>query len=203
MAEIRLRLREVQRGNFPAVCVCCGQAATTTQSKNMSWFPPWVFVLILAGLLPYAIVASILTKKATVKMPFCEEHKGHWFNRGLLLWGTFFLFAVLAFGAFIFAANLPRPQNEDVLGYVCLGSLVLLVVFLGIVIGVRVTAIRPSEITDHEIQLTGVSDAFVAAVEADEEERYSSRSEGRWRDEEEADDSPRRGRRPSDDAFEQ
>jgi hypothetical protein len=202
MAQIRLRLRVVRRGDFPAVCASCGQEATTTQTKSMTWFPLWVYALLPAGVLPFAIVANILTKRADVTVPFCEEHKGHWFNRNLLLWGTFFLLAAVGAGAFFFAVNLPRPQNEDALGYVCVAGLGLLVLYLGLVIGVRVTAIRPTEITYDEIQLTGVSEAFVAAVEAEAEERYPRRGGDRWRDEED-DDMPRRRRRGPDDAFEE
>ena len=54
MAEIRLGLDEAD-GDLPEVCMCCGEPATLIRTKRMRWFPPWVNLLILLGLLPYAI----------------------------------------------------------------------------------------------------------------------------------------------------
>src|SRR5207247_1179889 len=100
MAEIRLDLGEAD-GYLPDICMCCGGAATVTKTRKMSWCPPWVGVLILAGLIPYAIVAMILTKRATVQVPLCDQHKGHWFNRALLAFGSFFLFTAIGGAAFV------------------------------------------------------------------------------------------------------
>jgi hypothetical protein len=63
MAEIRLD-REEADGGLPDICMCCGEEATVTKTKKMSWCPPWVGVLFLAGLLPYIIVMLIMTKRA-------------------------------------------------------------------------------------------------------------------------------------------
>lgn len=204
MAQVRMWLRDAEAGNLPAVCVCCGSAAVTTKSKQMQWFPPWVYILILAGLLPYAIVASVLTKKARVQAPFCEDHKGHWFNRSALMWGTFFLFLVLSGAGFIFGMNLERHQQDLVMPWVCVGGTVLFTGWLVTVIVCAMTAIRPCEITDREVTLTGVSDAFADAVFAEAQEQRSRRQErrtGSWRDE--ADDlPPPPSRRGPEDAFE-
>ena len=202
MPQIRLHVREAE-GDLPNICMRCGQEATCTKTKNLSWFPPWVSILILAGLLPYAIVATILTKKALLRAPFCDQHKGHWFNRSLLMWGTFFLFGLLGLGGFIFAANLPRPQNEEVFPFVCVGSLVFFVVWAIIVVVCQQTAIRPKEITDREILLEGVCDTFVQAIAEVDRERVARKRKrkeegrGRWDDDE---DEPRPTKRPPRDS---
>ncbi len=204
MPQIRLHVKQAD-GYLPAVCMSCGQPATTTTTKKMQWCPPWVGVLILAGLLPYAIVASILTRRATVQGPFCDEHKKHWFKRALLMWGSFFLFGVIGLGSIILVANLPRPHNEDIMPFVCTGSCVLLVVWLIIVIWAQNTGIRAKEITDDEILLDGVSAEFVDAVDEAEHERRERRAArrrererpGNWRDEDDDADAPRRRRRPT------
>ena len=208
MAQVQLRLRDVEDGNLPAVCICCGEPATTTAKKNMRWFPPWVNVLILAGLLPYAIVAAILTKKASLQAPMCAEHTGHWFNRSLLMWGTFFLFGVVGLGAILFASSLPPPQNNDIMPFICIGSAVLLVTWLIIVIAAQSTAVRPNEITDRHLTVKGVSAAFADAVEEEARERRErrrQREESGWRDEEgeDAPPPPPRRRSPTDDAIEE
>src|SRR6516162_3224465 len=193
MPEIRMRLREAD-GYLPAVCMCCGATASTTKVKKMQWCPPWVGVLILAGLLPYVIVAVILTKRATVQAPLCEQHQGHWLNRLLLIWGSFFLFGLIGLAGIIFAANLPPPDAENVFPFVCIASIVLLVVWLVIVIACQNTVIRPKEITDTEITLTGVCEAFVNAVEEDREERRARKRDRprRWDEEDEYEPRPRK-----------
>lgn len=205
MAQVRMFLRDAEDGNIPAVCVCCGEAATTTRTKSMQWFPPWVHILILAGLLPYAIVASILTKRAKVKMPFCDQHKGHWFHRSLLMWGTFFLGLILGGGGLILGINLERHNQDTFMPFICIGATMLFVLWLITLTAAHYTSIRPSEITDDEVELTGVADSFSNAILDDIEDRRSRRRErhqGSWRDEEDQDAPPRRPRRGPDDAFE-
>ena len=175
MPEIRLHVHEAN-GELPAVCMYCGEPATTTAFKRMHWCPPWVGVLIFVGLLPYAIVASILTRRATVQGPFCDNHKKHWFNRSLLMWGSLFLFGVIGLGGLVIGINLPRQQADSVGPVLCVGGVVLFVAWLAIVIWAQNTGIRPKEITDQEILLTGVAEEFVDAVAEVDRERKARRS---------------------------
>lgn len=201
MAEIRLDIAEAD-GNLPDACMCCGQPSTVTKTRNMSWFPPWVNFLILFGLLPYAIVALILTKRARVLVPLCPDHQGHWFNRNLLMWGTFFLFGALGIGGFVVAGMLEQPgqRGDSFVGFACIGSLVLFVIWLVIVVVAQSTAIRPKEITDNEIVLQGVSEAFVEAVQdSDRHERTRRRGRRDDRaDDDEYDDEPAPRKRKAD-----
>jgi len=196
MAEIRLDLEEAD-GDLPPVCMCCGEPATVTKSKSLSWCPPWVGVLILAGLLPYLVVTLILTKRATLQAPFCAAHQGHWFHRNLLIWATFFLFGLL--GAALFALLIllgpGGPGQDDLAPFGCLGGVVLFLVWIVIVVAAQNSAIRPKEITDYDITLQGVSDAFVDAVEEqDRKRRKGRRQRFDWEDEEE--EKPRRRKKP-------
>lgn len=202
MPEIRLRVREAD-GFLPPCCMCCGAPASATKAKKMQWCPPWVGILILAGLLPYVIVAMILTKRATVQAPLCDHHQGHWLNRLLLIWGSFFLFGLIGLAGVIFVANLPPPDMDNVLPFVCIGSAVILVVWLVIVIACQNTVIRPKEITDTEITLTGVCEAFVNAVEEDREERRARKRDRPRRWDEEDEDEPRPRKTPPSEAIEE
>jgi hypothetical protein len=201
MAQIRLHLAQVD-GFLPAVCMCCGQPATTTQMKRMSWHPPW------AG----GIIALAMTKYATVQAPFCDQHKGHWCKRTLLLWGSFFLFFLFGAGSLVIALNLPPHAVETALPIVGIGCGVLLVTWIIIAIVCQSTSIRTTEITDAEISLTGVSEDFVEAVAEEERARRKRRAQrrrererpGRWRDDvDDDDDIPRPRRRREDDRFEE
>ena len=212
MAQIRLDLAQAD-GYLPAICMCCGQLATKTVTKRMQWCPPWVGVLILAGLLPYAIVASILTRRAVVQAPFCDEHKRHWFKRNMLIWGTLLLFGIVGVGTIVIAANVDDQQRiKPLMPYACVFVSLEGIVWIAIVIACASTGVRPKEITDIEITLTGVSEQFVEAVAEEEiarkERRRQRRRErdrpGRWRDEADDvdDDAPRR-RRSTDDRIEE
>src|SRR6266852_5675304 len=111
MALVRLH-RDDADGYIPDVCMACGEPASATKTNQMSWCPPWVGVLILIGLLPYVIVSLILTQRATIQAPLCDQHQGHWFNRLLLTWGSFVLFGLMEAGAIVVAVNLPREQDH-------------------------------------------------------------------------------------------
>lgn len=215
MAQVRMGVDEAN-GHLPAVCMCCGQAATTTVTKKMQWLPPWVYFLIIptlfiGGILIYAILASILTRRTVVQAPLCDEHKGHWFKRNLWMWGTFFLFGLAGLGAVILASSVDDPRLQNILGPIAGGVCSLGAIgWLVIVIACQVTAIRPKEITDTEVLLTGVSEQFVEAVaEADQEreERRASRRRERpskWRGEDDEEEEARpRKKRPSDDRIEE
>src|SRR5437016_3362932 len=130
MADIRLYLEEAD-GGLPAICMCCGGDATVTKVRKMSWCPPWVNALIFAGWLPYLIVAMILTKRATVQVPLCDQHQGHWFNRNLLVGGSFAFFTLIGLVAFglMFALDLNPRAVDDLMGFVCLGTAGLFLVW--------------------------------------------------------------------------
>lgn len=197
MAEIRVRLREAD-GGLPDVCMKCGEPSTVVKTKNMSWCPPWVGILILGGLLPYLIVAMILTKRTRVQAPLCDQHKGHWFNRALVVWGTFVLFGAICLGGFVLAGAMNNGggrRGDDIFGFACAGSVVLGLIWLIVLIVAQNTAIRPKEITDKDITLTGLSQEFVDAVEDQDQDDRPRR--GRSRDDDDYDDEPKaRKKRP-------
>jgi hypothetical protein len=190
----------------------CGARATTTTRRKFSWHPPWVSALILVGLLPYVIVAIVLTKKARVVMPFCDAHKKYWFNHTLLVWGSFGAIVLLGIGLIVLMAILEqagRGLRGDGLGaYACLAMLGLLLVWLVVIAILGQFTIRPVEITDRSITLTRVSPEFVDAFheyrerERDKEEppreRPRARRPPRGTDEFYDPDNLRRRRPPRD-----
>lgn len=201
MAQVRLDLHEAD-GHLPPVCMRCGHEASVTKTRDMSWCPPWVGVLILAGLLPYVIVAILMTKRARVQVPLCENHKGHWFHRNLFIWGG--LLAVGAIGAIGIALLIVLPRDhQDMFGPgICIGGGGLGFVWLISVIIAQSTAIRPKEITDRQIILEGVSADFVEAMD-DLDRRRRERLRRRDYDDDDdedwdEDDRPRRKRVESD-----
>jgi tetrahydromethanopterin S-methyltransferase subunit C len=187
MASIRLGRYEVEHEHLPQVCIRCGAPATVRRKKQFSWYPPWVWAIIVVALLPGAIVAMVLTKKMKMKAPLCDQHKNHWRWRALVTVGG--LIALLGLGAAIMPF-MDQLNRDDTLGFVCLGWVGVLLVWLVVVAVVQLTAVRPTEITDHSMTLTGVADGFVEAMAA---ERRMAKPE----EVEPYDLPPRAARRPS------
>jgi uncharacterized membrane protein YdcZ (DUF606 family) len=205
MAQIRLDVRQAD-GYLPPVCMCCGQPATTTATRKMKWCPPW------AG----GLIGLMLMKHATLQAPLCDAHKGHWFNRNLLMGATFGLFLVAIIGGIALAANVNDRLQNTIGPVVAISVLVMIVGWLVLVAFCHFTMIRPTEITDEEIALTGVAPEFIEAVEEEERARRRRRAarrrereRGSWRREEaeyEDDDDeperPPRRRRDADERYE-
>lgn len=183
MAAIWLDRDEVR--DLPPVCMVCGAEATTTSRQTFRWHPPWVIVLIIAGLLIWAIVAIILTKTMTVQAPVCDEHKGHWFKRKLIGWLAVLLGLAALFGGIVVMASVGNdPRYRDLAALGPLGGAVSMLLGLIVAVVAFRSAIRPLEISNDDIRLTGVHAEFIEAVREDrrvqdqrEEERRRKRRE--------------------------
>lgn len=199
MAKVRITRREAEQGLLPPVCALTGESTEDVKRKTFLWQPGWISVLILAGLLPYLIVAMLLRKSMTVNLPLVRAKHGHWAWRmavGLLL-------ILGSLGAFFggVAMNMQR-DTETVGGYLMLGGLAGFVLSLIVVAVLNQLGIRPTEITDNDITLAGVHQNFVDALEddreRDEEEYQRRRQEERGRRPSRDDDRPRRAFKSDD-----
>jgi hypothetical protein len=172
MATVRLEGWEDRGFDLPPVCMKCGAPATQFKERTFSWHSQWVYVLLLAGLVPFVIIALVLTKRMRVAVPFCDAHAGHWWKRNLfIVGGLLLLIAMLIFGAVRSGPGGNDSLSRALLIAVGIGFLVWIV----LAIIVSLTMIRPTEITANSITLTAVSPAFVDAVE---EEGSAERGRG-------------------------
>jgi hypothetical protein len=172
MPSIRLRYSEVSRKNtLPNVCMRCGGEAARDVSKNFSWYPFWVPFLILGGLIPFIVVAILLTKRMKVPVPLCQAHASHWSRRNWIIYGGLACVVLLCGGLFVAAAllsefNRANPQRDNTLGgLLCVAPAVVFLAWAIIATIAQNSAIRPTEITDRSITLTNVSNDFIDAVE--------------------------------------
>ena len=184
MAVVHLDREEVENDELPPVCLRCGAPTTGLVRKNFSWHPPWVIVLILAGLLVYVIVAIVLTKRMTIRAPLCAKHQNHWFGRSLIIWLSLAAVASVGLIAFLLMVNQqPRgaggPGN-GLSGFICVGTVLLGLAWLIMVLILQGTMIRPSEITDRSMTLNKVSRQFVEALD-EERDRYALEEEDDYR----------------------
>lgn len=84
--------------SLPDFCIRCNVPAEGDPKKvKLSWHPPALIALLFLGLLPYVIVALIMTKKATIYVPLCSEHRSSWTMAATI--GLILLLA--AIGAFV------------------------------------------------------------------------------------------------------
>jgi hypothetical protein len=197
MSRLRLGLYELREYELPDVCMKCGRKAVARPSKTFAWSPPWIIVLIFAGLLPYVLVAMILTKRVTMTTPFCERHRNYWLTRALITWGGFLALIVIGVGGFVLLSVF-KEEGNNVGGFFCFGLIVVGLVWLITVAVLQQSGIGPKEITDRSITLVGVSPDFVDALREEQRDDEDEDDRRRRRDEDE-EGRPRKKRRTDDD----
>ncbi len=218
MATIRITRYEVRKNLLPSVCMVTGEPTGESKLHTFRWTPPWVGVLILGGLLPYLIVAMVLRKQITIDVPLVARKRGHWFVRqafGLL--GVLGCIVLGIAGIVMSAdANNARNAGPDIGLILTAVAGVGLVAVIIVALILQSTCIRPKEITDRDIILTGIHENFVVAMEEerarDEEEMEEKRErkreqrdaerprrESSYGERRDSDDQPPRARRSRDD----
>jgi hypothetical protein len=185
MPQVTLSRTECERDLLPAVCVVCGESADVRKSRKFAWHTPLAYLGLLAGLLPFVIIALVLTKRMTVKVPLCQAHKNHWTWRSLVVLGSLLAIGALGIGVLVMQAN-QQPGNDST--WMCLGGVLLLLVWLIAAAIIQSTAVRPTEITDRSIRLTKIHPAFIDALERDRDEDRAERRTRRKQYNDERDD---------------
>jgi hypothetical protein len=152
------------------VCALTGVPTEDVKTHKFWWMPAWVYVTLVAGLLPYVIIALVTRKSMTVELPLIRGKHAHWLVRQLFallgVLGTLVLFFV----GVALSMDTRNGGERERLGLILMagGGILFLVVLFGAVI-FNATAIRPTEITDSHITLTGVHEDFVRELEEERE----------------------------------
>jgi len=92
---------------IPSCCVLHGNPAATTKKVQFISRPPaWSYLLIVAGVLLFVIVAIVLRKSATSQAwPFCAECQQHRTKRLAIGWGLMLVGLLLFVAAAVVASN--------------------------------------------------------------------------------------------------
>ena len=106
-------------------CAICGKPASQTFDKKFAWHPPWVYVLILPGILIYAIVALCIQKRMTFQVGLCKEH-ARMYKTSLAL-GWFALIGGLTLTIYGFASDQPAVAG----GAFSVGAILAIIAFIG------------------------------------------------------------------------
>jgi hypothetical protein len=135
---------------LPPLCVKCNEPAEGGPIKrNFSWHHPALFLLILAGVLVYAIVALVVQTKGTVYLSLCARHRTRRLMMGLSA-------GALALGglAMLIVAGVIGEGWPAAVGGVML--------LAGLIMGVANQTLTSKRIDDHFLWLKGAGRAFLA-----------------------------------------
>jgi hypothetical protein len=139
---------------LPPRCVKCNaDADEPTKSRKLYWHHPGIYLLILASILIYIIVALVVRRSAEVAPGLCAEHKRKRFNGILISW-------LIVIAAFILPFAL---QSTD---YVGAGVAISVLMFLGaILFGIaRGRVVYAKRIDDEEVRLGGCKEDFLDSL---------------------------------------
>jgi len=146
-----------QGSQLPAICLECGQPISREPRKRTYyWHNPWLFFLILAGLLIYVIVALIVRKRFQLYLPLCETHRR---ARRRVAWAAaFLLIGIIPVGILIGSTDTPNS-----------GLWAVLVMFLMFFAGLACWALssgplRPTLINESYGRFKGTREAFLSQL---------------------------------------
>lgn len=140
-------------GGLPPFCVRCGGPATKFVDKTFQWHNPWYYLLVVPGVLIYAVVAAIVIKRMRFGVPLCREHATQ--RPWMILLATLAVFGSVPFAIFVGTAV---PGDAGV----WVGLAAGLIGFVGSVIWLQrvLNMIQPKRIDEERGEFVGVSDAF-------------------------------------------
>ena len=136
---------------LPDQCVKCNAPANGYKLKRkLTWHHPALYVVLFVALLIYVILASALSKRATVFLGLCDQHVQR--RRTLLIvgWGIFALGFVIPYVAF--------SNNFPLVG--AFGLMLILVGVFWLVFANRVVNVK--KIDDRLVYLTGIDSNYLA-----------------------------------------
>ncbi|MGA2497549.1 MAG: hypothetical protein ABSH20_07395 [Tepidisphaeraceae bacterium] len=143
---------------LPPICFKCGQPTRRYKLHSLTWHHPLLYLLILPGILIYAIVALCVQQKANIEIPVCETHYRKRRNWVIIAWLV--LLAAIGIGIAGCAGTL-GPRRTELLGGLCFLGGFLVAILAGIV-GIYAGRIAyAKEIDAHWVQLGGAGEDFL------------------------------------------
>jgi hypothetical protein len=134
---------------LPDRCIKCNEPTHNKLKRNLRWHQPWLYILILVGVLFYAILAMVLSKTATINVGLCETHAADRKRDIIIAW----MLVALSIACFYFAVAF------EMMAFVLVGA----IVFLGGIIygAVKARLVAPQKIDDQYVWLTGINAKYL------------------------------------------
>jgi hypothetical protein len=149
--------------DLPHRCIFCNEPDAKRLTMKYSWHHPALYLLILAGILIYAIVALIIQKKATVRMSLCALHAARRQRKMLIFW----LVPLIMIGVIIAG---PVLENARMIGkdmsipFILFGILGLIIAL--VVAGMSGRLLKPKFIDERMLKLAGAGRPFLDSLGA-------------------------------------
>jgi len=166
MSALTLPVNELSSFDLPPVCLITGERTGVSFRKvKFAWYPRWVAALIFVpfgGLLLAAIVAMILTKKASGELPFSDAGWSKW-RLAKIMVGLDILWVIVAlFGGIAVLSN----AEGGVLSFA--GPLIFFSM-VGVPVAVyflfqRKKMVTPTRITETELTINIPSEEAAMAI---------------------------------------
>jgi hypothetical protein len=146
---------------LPPRCIKTGEPAETAVRKTLYWHHPAVFLLVIPGILIYAIVALILRKSMTFAFPLTYRARRKLRMRlAIGVVSLLLAFTSLFVGIALSDSNRGGDGSFAAAGvFLFLGLLVTSIVFFFLA-----RVVTPTRITDHYTVVKGVSPAYLAGL---------------------------------------
>ncbi|MCO6456561.1 MAG: hypothetical protein J5I93_14785 [Pirellulaceae bacterium] len=148
-----------RQAELPDRCVKSNEPAHGRRLKrNLSWHHPAVYLALLANILIYAILATVLGKRATIQIGLTQQWivRRRW--RMLIAW----LLVLLCSGLFVAGIMLSDSLRENAVWPIVLGGVGVIAAAVYGVIACRL--VHPKKMSDEYIWLQGVHPDFLAAL---------------------------------------
>jgi len=146
-----------RQAELPTQCIKCGAPGDgTLMKRKLSWHPSWAYLIILANLIIYIIVAAIISHRATIMVGLCPKHRARRRTHMLIAWLLFFAAIV----AFFVAGNLGRG-NDDLVAALIIGGITLILASLIWAVVVGQMIVTPYKIDPQYVWLKGVGKEYL------------------------------------------
>jgi hypothetical protein len=96
---VRMPRDVFERGELPSVCVKSGEPADQTVEATFRWLPPWTYLLLLAGVLPFLIAVFFAEEKVVGRVPVRHRIVARRRQLGRLVWGWLAVALLAGIGA--------------------------------------------------------------------------------------------------------
>lgn len=73
MAEALVTREDLWDGDLPAVCVKTGRPAQAMVATTLERLPPWTYLLLLAGILPFLVAVFFARERVAARVPVTRE----------------------------------------------------------------------------------------------------------------------------------
>lgn len=140
-------------GVFADRCIKCNEPARGEKlERTVYWHHPGFYLLIIPGLLIYALVALAVRKKATVRVGLCEQHRSTRKTAMIVGW----------VGGLLGIGSCSGGLSADSPGI----SLFGIAIFVGATIygALMSRTVVPAKIDDHYVHLRGICEPYLARL---------------------------------------